>query len=55
MKFKRINSAEDIKDFIKEAMADVKNLKVADPVKVTNKVKGQEGEEDEDEDLKHLL
>ena len=56
MKFKIINSPEDIKDFLKEAMDEIKNVKVADPVKDTGKVKGQAGEEEEeDEELKSLL
>lgn len=52
LKFKVINSPEDIKDFLKEAMDEIKNVKVADPVKDTGKVKGQE---EEDEDLKSIL
>ena len=52
VKFKVINSPEDIKDFLKEAMDDIKNVKVADPVKDTSKVKGQE---EEDDDLKSIL
>ena len=55
VKFKVINSPEDIKDFLKEAMDEIQNIKVADPVKVGSKVKGQEGEEEEDEELKQLL
>ena len=56
VKFKIINSPEDIKDFLKEAMDEIKNVKVADPVKDTGKVKGQAGEEEEeDEELKSLL
>ena len=47
-----INSPEDIKDFLKEAMDEIQNVKVADPVKVGSKVKGQE---EDVEELKKLL
>ena len=53
VKFKVINSPEDIKEFLKEAMETMTKVKVADPVKENSQE--SEEEEEKDDDLKSLL
>ena len=53
VKFKVINSPEDIKEFLKEAMETMKKVKVADPVKESSQETDEE--EEKDDDLESLL
>ena len=45
VKFKVFNSYDDIKDFLKDTMDDISKVKVADPVKATEKLEVDQEEE----------